>query len=320
MTFRSRLAIVALLAAAAGCGGASGSDSTPVAPATPATKPVSSPSVPTEPTTIGPFAKPTNTDVPTTPTEVALDVSQPSEPNVPPASSEMCRTITSLGPQWTPVGSSVQNRPLLARRFRGPGPTVLWIGGIHGDEPEGAVGTEALPTELSSGGITNIDLLQIQDSNPDGRSAKTRGNANGIDLNRNFPTSNFDPNNPKYGKTPLSQPESRLLFDVITASKPALIVVLHSWSNKSFVNFDGPATEYAGIWSKESSMEVVGSDGLGKKTPGSLGTWAGIENEIPILTVEYRNGEGAESAWNRSKKAALETLRSVPADASRSTC
>lgn len=225
------------------------------------------------------------------------------------APSAGCLDLSAVGTSWSALAQSVQGRPILARRYKGSGPSVLWIGGIHGDEPEGRVATEELPAALTeTEKLASVDLLQVQDANPDGRQANTRGNANGVDLNRNFPTSNFDASAALYGGEPLSQPESRFLYDLIRVLEPDLIIVLHSWSGRTFVNFDGPANSFARIWSEESGMPIVGSEDLGKKTPGSLGTWAGIENGIPILTIEYLNGISAEKAWMNTRKAAVATI------------
>jgi protein MpaA len=39
---------------------------------------------------------------------------------------------------------------------------------------------------------------------------------------------------------------------------------------------------------------------IGYPTPGSFGTWAGIEKKIPMVTLEIESGA---HAWNRNREA-----------------
>ena len=83
----------------------------------------------------------------------------------------------------TVLGYSVQHRPIELVHVAGPGPRVLVVGCIHGNECAGMAVVAALrkvhPRE---------DLWLVPTFNPDGLAHDTRQNADGIDLNRNFPT------------------------------------------------------------------------------------------------------------------------------------
>src|SRR6201999_1459276 len=87
-------------------------------------------------------------------------------------------------PQWQTIGTSVQGRPLRVLRI-GYGPRrVLWIGGTHGNERQGAVATADLPAAFEGAGLArDVTLWILEDENPDGSAANTRYNANGVDLN-----------------------------------------------------------------------------------------------------------------------------------------
>ena len=61
---------------------------------------------------------------------------------------------------------------------------VLVVGCIHGNETAGIAIAERL-TDASP--PPELDLWILPDLNPDGAAAATRGNAHGVDLNRNFP-------------------------------------------------------------------------------------------------------------------------------------
>lgn len=223
-----------------------------------------------------------------------------------PSSSEQSH-VNRLG--WEVVGSSVEGRPIKALTL-GRGPRrVLFVGGIHGDEPEGAYTTSQLPEAfLTSGEIEQVTLTIIEDANPDGRAATTRGNANGVDVNRNFPAVNFDDSDPAHGGTPLSQPESRILHDLIERIDPALVVVMHSWTDRQFINFDGPAKSLAERFAAKSGFPVADSKSFAP-TPGSLGSYVGRDRGTPVITIELLKGSDPEDDWRRIRSALLEAIR-----------
>src|SRR5437588_2805882 len=121
------------------------------------------------------------------------------------------------------LGYSVQHRPIIAIQVGdpdSPAHTVI-VGCIHGNEPAGiaiakALGAHPVPAEA--------DLWVIVDLNPDGAAAGTRGNAHGVDLNRNFPfrwRTLGPPGSLHYaGPHPLSEPESRLVAALVLRLRP----------------------------------------------------------------------------------------------------
>jgi murein peptide amidase A len=209
---------------------------------------------------------------------------------------------------WEQIGTSVQGRPIRVKTI-GHGPRkVLFVGGIHGDEPEGAYATAELPATFTGAGLTDaVTFTILEDANPDGRANGTRGNANGVDLNRNFPAKNFDTSNPAYGGSPLSQPESRALYDTIRRSGPDLVLVTHSWAGRHFINFDGPARPIAERFSADSGLPVEESSSFAP-TPGSLGSYVGRDNGTPILTIELLKGSDPKADWVQIRTALLHAI------------
>ena len=157
---------------------------------------------------------------------------------------------------------------------------VLVIGCMHGDEPQG----EYLINEyLKDNSNTKISFIPCL--NPDGVKAQTRVNSNGVDLNRNFPTKNWElteKNNFYGGNEPASEIETQFLISVIEEFKPELILTLHA--PYKVVNYDGNALDIANKISEIIKYPVEAS--IGYPTPGSFGTWAGIERNIPTITLE----------------------------------
>lgn len=203
---------------------------------------------------------------------------------------------------WEMIGKSVEGRFLRYRKL-GDGPRqVLWIGGIHGNEIEGTVATRELQLEfLASPRLqSQVTLHVVEDINPDGREARRRTNANGQDLNRDFPARNRKP-----GQGPgLSQPESKALHDLIRRLEPDLIMVAHSWKGRFFINYDGPARAAAALFARLSGFPLVPSSSF-NATPGSLGSWAGWDMHIPILTIEWQRPTDPELAWHATREAIL---------------
>lgn len=135
------------------------------------------------------------------------------------------------------------------------------------------------------------NLLFIPCLNPDGLQNNTRVNANGVDLNRNFPTKNFgqdgseageNPENYFGGKTPVSEIETRFVIDIIEKYKPRMVLTLHA--PYKIVNYDGPAQNIAQKISDIINYPVEAS--IGYPTPGSFGTYCGVERNIPTITLE----------------------------------
>ncbi len=139
---------------------------------------------------------------------------------------------------------------------------------------------------LGRGGIIFIPCL-----NPDGMQLGKRTNANGVDLNRNFPTKNWgedtslagdNPSDYFGGEAPASEIETQFVIDIIEKYKPELIITLHA--PYKVVNYDGPAKDTAEKISKIIGYPVEAS--IGYPTPGSFGTYAGVERQIPTITLE----------------------------------
>ena len=212
---------------------------------------------------------------------------------------------------WLTFGESVDGRPLRMRTI-GSGPrAVVWIGGIHGNETEGMVATDALPAAFAAmpGLAERVTLTIVEDVNPDGRASGTRGNARGVDLNRNYPSRNYAPSRTN-GAEALSEPEARALHRLLASIEPDLVMVAHSWSNRDkapFVNFDGPAAGLAERFGQLAGYPVVASDDI-HGTPGSLGSLVGIDWQVPILTIEWERGADPDLCWAETRAAILAVI------------
>ncbi len=194
---------------------------------------------------------------------------------------------------------SVKGLPLYTRDIRPEAPKqrVLVIGAIHGDE-------------LSSASVAFHWIALAQDPlitlpqpihwrfipvlNPDGlfHQPPRRMNHNGVDLNRNFPTPNWERDaaiywNQRVRKDPrrwpgpraMSEPETKFVHAQMVDFKPDLIVSIHA--PYGVLDFDGPSVP-------PSKLGRLYLDQVGI-FPGSLGNYGGVHKGVPVVTVELPN-------------------------------
>ncbi len=172
--------------------------------------------------------------------------------------------------------------------------TILFIGVFHGEEPQGEyLINKFLKTDLS--GIKNR-LLFIPCLNPDGKSKNKRQNSNGVDLNRNFPAKNWSKTDKKEyfgGNRPASEIETRFIIDILNNYKIDAVLSIHA--PFKIVNYDGPAKELAQKISEITGYKMQAN--IGYPTPGSFGNYAGVERNIPVITLELPEDETNEKLW-----------------------
>ena len=172
----------------------------------------------------------------------------------------------------------------------------LVVGVVHGDEPQGEELINRYLSEVEDPGMLFIPCL-----NPDGKVLGTRVNSNGVDINRNFPTKNWEhskKDNYYGGDFPKSEIETRFLIEVIEEYKPSVILTLHT--PYKIVNYDGPAREISDTISKIIGYPV--EESIGYPTPGSFGTYAGVERNIPTITLEMDEDESISLLYPKVKK------------------
>ena len=190
------------------------------------------------------------------------------------------------------LGKSVKGRIIYTRDVE-PGNArlrVLVIGGMHGDELSSS--SVALHwIRLAQAAPEQTHWRFVPALNPDGLFGQParRVNANGVDLNRNFPTPDWERDAVHYweqrtrkdprrwpGKRPLSEPESQFLHDEIQNFKPDLIVSIHA--PYGVLDFDGPIEP-----PRKLGRLTLNQVGI---FPGSLGNYGGVHKGMPVVTIE----------------------------------
>jgi len=184
-------------------------------------------------------------------------------------------------------GKSIDGIPLV---LHGAG-EILILASIHGDEAETTV---VVSEALRCLPERELRAAVVLCANPDGMLRGTRGNARTVDLNRNFPTSNWAPDAVFYktrandqrdialspGEEPASEPETIALIALIERLKPRAIVTLHA----ALACIDDAGNSRLGRQLAARSELPLLTE-IGYPTPGSMGTWAG-EQGLTLVTWE----------------------------------
>jgi protein MpaA len=169
---------------------------------------------------------------------------------------------------------------------------LLVFAAIHGEEPET---TYALSRALRQLTDPPEHCAVVLAANPDGLLRGTRGNARGVDLNRNFPSRDWQPNAVTHrstmedpsdvllspGTSAGSEPETQALLALIKNLGPKAVVALHA--PLACID-DANASALGQRLAKRSGMPLVRD--VGYPTPGSFGSW-GADQGLPVVTYEF---------------------------------
>jgi len=208
--------------------------------------------------------------------------------------------VDPTGRHSSSLGRSADGRPIMAIETGDLDASrrMLVVGCIHGNEPAGIAIAERLAHDPPP---RELDLWIIPILNPDGVVANVRGNANGVDLNRNFPfrwrplTGIYDS-----GPYPLSEPESRIAQRLITELKPQLSVWFHQHLDVVDQSGGNPAIE-------KRFATLVGLPLVQlPREPGSVVGWE--NHRLPGTTafvVELPAGSPSTAAIHRYAHAVL---------------
>jgi protein MpaA len=113
-----------------------------------------------------------------------------------------------------------------------------------------------------------VDLWVVPSFNPDGQHADTRGNARGVDLNRNFPFRWTRLAGVYYSGThALSEPESRSAYVLLRRLRPAISIWFHQ--HMDVVDVSGGSTALETRFARLVGLRTAAL----VHEPGSIVTW-----------------------------------------------
>jgi protein MpaA len=206
-------------------------------------------------------------------------------------------------------GHSVSGKPLRAYVF-GDGPnTTMIFGAFHNNEPASAavVGMLREYLETTPAEWEGRTIVLVPVTNPDSVRRQSRLNANGVDLNRNFPATwqpaafaaRYNP-----GPKAASEPETRAVMQLVEKFAPSKIVSIHqpfhclNWNG-------GKGRVLAEAMSVHNRYPITGD--IGYPTPGSFGSYA-EQQGIAIVTLEMPV-ESVFTCWRQNRNALLAAIR-----------
>ncbi len=188
---------------------------------------------------------------------------------------------------------------------------ILVIGVFHGDEEQGEYLINKFLSRVNDfSGLKNLPKKNNVFYIPRLNFAKTRTNKNGVDLNRNFPTENWGEdtsaagdNAADYfcGPSPASEIETKFVVSLMEENVFDAVITLHS--PYEIINYDGDRGGEA-LKLAEKISEITGypvQKDIGYPTPGSFGTYSGVERDIPTITVEMSETVSLESLYPKFK-------------------
>lgn len=214
------------------------------------------------------------------------------------------------------IGSSVEGRPLTGYRIGSGSVKVLFLGAVHGSEASSKELLYEWLDELDA----NIDMVpkEIQviilpSVNPDGVASQDRLNKNGVDLNRNFPTANWQSATyasastllPYGGGTyPLSEPESSALAAYIEDLSPRLTLSYHSQGGYVIANDASDSRDWADRYAAATGYRYFDNsnydDAFDYTVTGSFEDWMFENRQASTLLVELTSHYDTEFWRNKA--------------------
>lgn len=248
--------------------------------------------------------------------------------------------------KWLHFRKSVKGDPLMwyvfgdeKKRTSKTNTTVI-LCTVHGDE--------IVPTKFCFDILNHLkqnpEIVQDDDLvivapivNPDSFFIKrpTRTNANGVDVNRNFPTRDWERDalrlwKNRYGKDKrrfpgnkyMSEPETIFQVNLLMRYRPKKVISVHA--PLTLLDYDGPANNE--LHTKKEKVEQhkarellvqMSEKAAGYKVinypyfPGSLGNFAGNELRIPTYTLELPNTDWTKTDqfWQQFKSAIVYAIQ-----------
>lgn len=226
----------------------------------------------------------------------------------------ICQAVSS-------IGTSVKGRAITSYTL-GSGPqVVLFTGAIHGSEASTRSlmmrwidELEARPRQIPA----DKSVVIVPTINPDGLASGSRVNANNVDLNRNFATSDWKTDITTTSNTPfpggggasaMSEPETKAIANLVGRLKPRLVLSYHSIGGLVAANQTGDSSSRAGTYAKLSGYRNTtgSSDTFEYGISGTADDYYGQVLAVPSILVEL--GSHSYHQFDRNQAAMWAMVR-----------
>jgi hypothetical protein len=212
-------------------------------------------------------------------------------------------------------GYSVKERPIEGYEIGNGANTLLLLASIHGDE----MGTTNLLNRFVEEIKANPSLIAktkrlivIPIANPDGYyDREDKLNANGVNLNLNFATSDWQEYGPEgtyAGPEPFSEIESQVIKQVVEQYRPSIMISYHA-SGDLVTPEAGDVSVALGRWyAEKTGYHYYDDTNLDWDYPGTTTKWFVENTGKPAITVELT--KDLQGDWDINKGALLELTSS----------
>lgn len=204
------------------------------------------------------------------------------------------------------IGYSVQGRPIIAYYFGNGSETVLFTGGIHGSERSGQQTMQAFADHLMNGGTAipaNRKVVVVPNTNPDAIAKGTRNNVNNVNVDRNFPASNWQADIDTAsgrivnggGTAPGSEPEAKALIDLTRQLRPRLSISYHAQGSLVGANQVSISVNAGNVYASTvgyGTMYGMAEEVMGYPITGEYEDWMGEEMGVAAILIELPTPNG----------------------------
>jgi len=177
---------------------------------------------------------------------------------------------------------------------------------MHGSEWSGQVTMQAWVTYLQTNGHkipADKRVVIIPNTNPDGIAAGSRNNVNNVNIDRNFPASNWSARIDTAsgvlenggGTSPGSEPETQAVLSITRQLRPRLEVSFHAQGSLVGANKYGDSVAIGNLY---ASMVGYGTmfnnpeEVMGYTITGEYEDWMGEELGVPAILIELPTHSG----------------------------
>ena len=215
------------------------------------------------------------------------------------------------------IGRSVEGRDIEAVTVGSGGRAVVVIGGLHtGIEAETVELVEQMLGEYSTRPNSiprGVRLVLIPNANPDGYENSSRANANGVDLNRNWPTGDWAETATHSdaavfgGEAPISEPETEALYDFLKELRPEFVLSFHGYAGLVQYNETGQAERLGLAFAEAADYEAIDEWPFYAITGEMIEAMADLD--IPAADVELV--ESDDRSFERAREGLAAVLRGL---------
>lgn len=200
------------------------------------------------------------------------------------------------------------------------GATMLFTGGIHGSEPSSTDTMNAWVDYLRANAYripAGKQIVIIPNMNPDGIAAGDRLNANAVNLDRNYPTDDWQKNIDTVGgylaggggSSPGSEPETKAAMAAISGLSIKLSISYHAQGSLVGSNNYSSADNYAHRYASAvgyGNMSHNAEETMGYAITGEFETWL-AERGVPAILIELPTPYGNYLSSHRDVMWAIST-------------